>query len=456
MARSTLRLSRTTVAWCVSKSPFSIHHSPFAAVLLLATAALAAPAANYDEAKVGTYTLPDPLRFEDGRIVAQAKGWPARRAEILELFRAHVYGRSPGKPAELRFELLEEDANALKGTATRRQVAIHFAGPNGKGSMELLVYLPRQPRRPAPVMCILNFQGNHAVCNDPAIRLSKQWMAERYKGVVNHRATEAARGSEADRFPIERIIAAGFGLATAYYGDLDPDDDDDSFRNGVHPLFDPPGQRPADAWGAIGAWAWGLSRAMDYLETDPRVDAKRVTVLGHSRLGKTALWAGAQDERFAMVVSNNSGCGGAALSRRRYGETVEVINTRFPHWFCRNFRQYNAREDRCPVDQHELIALIAPRPVYVASAEADRWADPRGEFLACLGADPVYRLLGTAGLPVKDMPPVGTPVTGTIAYHIRPAKHDMTPYDWDRYLALAAELKPAGGHGEEPRTKPKD
>ncbi|MGI9288168.1 MAG: hypothetical protein ACR2P1_22475 [Pseudomonadales bacterium] len=373
------------------------------------------------------YDLPDPLVKQDGTPVTDARQWWfERRPEILELFATEVYGTTPDAELTVSTELVEQDASALAGMATRKQVRITFSNGAISQAMELLVYLPNSVQGSAPAFLALNFRGNHSIHPDPAILQS----------------TDAERGERVRRWPVERIIERGYALATVYYGDLDPDIDD-GFQNGIHPLFYAEGQTQPrdDEWGAIGAWAWGLSRAMDYLQTDADINSERVAIMGHSRLGKTALWAGAQDTRFALVISNDSGAVGAALARRDIGEakgeTVNIINLLFPHWFANNFVQYGNNEGLLPVDQHMLIALMAPRPVYVASAVEDLWADPEGEFLSALHASNVYRLLGREGLTAMQQPPVDQVVTSIIGYHVRSGEHDVTDFDWERFMDFA-------------------
>jgi hypothetical protein len=393
---------------------------------------------NYDEAKVPPYTLPDPLTTSKGKKVTDRATWmKLRRPELLKIFEENEYGRMPGKPQHLQFRTPEIDANAIGGTAVRKQIQVSFSSRQAGPSMNILMYLPKERSHPVPVFVGLNFRGNHTIQSDPAILLSKGWIPEG-EGVVDHRATDKARGTDAKSWPVELILSRGYGVATIYAGDLAPDDKD-HYQEGVFPLLQKPGepQPRADESGAIGLWAWGLSRALDYLQTDHDVDAHRVIVIGHSRMAKAAIWAGARDPRFAAVVSNESGEGGAALSHRIYGETIRHLNDMFPHWFCGNYKKYNDRESELPFDQHELIALVAPRPLYVASAEGDQWSDPHGEFLGAKNADPVYRLLGTDGLGAENMPPLSQPIMTTLGYHIRPGKHNITPYDWEQYLAWA-------------------
>jgi hypothetical protein len=389
----------------------------------------------YDEAKVPRYTLPEVLTLRNGQPVRDAKTWTSRRRpEILAVYESEVYGKSPTKPAKLNYEVKSVDKSVLNGKAARKLVTVFFSEKPGAPKMDLLLYLPAAATKPVPVILGLSFSGIHTVANDPGVPLAEQWVRD-----AKQVALEKTRGASVQQWQVDKILAAGYGLATVYYGQIEPDFVG-GMKYGIRPLFFKPGQlEPADdEWGAIAAWAWAASRAMDYLEKDKNVDSKRVALFGHSRLGKAALWAGAQDPRFSIVISNESGEGGAAISRRDYGERTKDLNTRFPHWFDGNYKKYSAREDEMPFDSHMLLALIAPRGLYVASAEGDQWSDPKGEFLGAAGASPVWELFAKKGIGTMEMPGLHQPVGDTVRYHIRAGKHDVTEYDWEQYLKFAA------------------
>jgi dienelactone hydrolase len=368
-------------------------------------AVLAAPGADLK--------LPDVLLATNGTLITTPEAWRTmRRAEVLELFRENVYGRMPiGKPESLKFEITESATNAMEGKATRKQVRIAYRGPGGAGAIRLVLFVPKERPRPAPAFLL--------ICN---------------RSVTN---IDPSRQIRSDFWPAEQIVARGYAAAAFFNGDVVADKHDE-FKSGVHAIFDPPSGRQSNSWGTIAAWAWGASRVMDYFESDPRIDARHVAVVGHSRGGKTALWAGAEDERFAFVISNDSGSTGAAIARHKKGEQIANINKGFPHWFSENYKRYNGREDALPVDQHMLVALMAPRLVYVASAAEDTWADPTNEFLATVHASPVYELLGLKGVSGDKFPPLDSPLhAGRIGYHVRSGKHNLTLYDWQQFMDFA-------------------
>jgi len=375
---------------------------------------------NYDESRVGTFELPDPLAGAGGQ-VRNSAGWASRRAEILELFREHVYGRSPGKPDRLTFEVVERNDRAMDGAATLQRVSVISTQQGRTHRFQLTLFLPRPSSGPSrastdgrvPVFLLLN--------NRPPTN------------------TDPSRKEKSGFWPAEQVIARGFGIAALQVGELAPDKNE-TFRQGVIQTFEgtSEGSRAPDAWGALAAWAWGASRAMDWFETQAGVDARRVAVVGHSRGGKAALWAGAEDQRFAMVVSNESGESGAALSRRNVGETIARITTSFPYWFAANYRSFAGREASMPVDQHLLLALTAPRALYVASADEDLWSDPRGEFMGLAHTSPVFGLWGDPAIAADAMPALEQPLrSGRRGYHIRRGPHNLTPYDWDRFMDFA-------------------
>lgn len=392
----------------------------------------------YDESKVPDFEVPNPLLTFKGKKINSVKKWEkVRRPELLHYFKNKVYGKIPKSLGMDSYTVLDQDNNALNGKAKRKQIALSFKHNNKSLSFTILLYLPKDTQNP-PLFLGYNFYGNHTITNDEAVLISTAWARNNESfGIKNNSLDEASRGKRTHRWAIEKILDAGYGLATIYYGEVDPDTND--FSDGIHSLLYNKNQTQPkpDEWGSIAAWSWGMSRALDYFEKDQDVNAGKVIAFGHSRLGKTSLWAGATDQRFAGVISNNSGCGGAALSKRKFGETIGRINHSFPHWFCDNFNEYNDHEEALAVDQHQLLSLIAPRPLYVASAEGDQWADPKGEFLSAYYASPVWDLYNKQGIEDMQMPEVNEPIHNTVSYHIRSGKHDVTDYDWENYIKWA-------------------
>ena len=385
---------------------------------------------NYTEAKVGEYTLPDLLTLADGEPVRDAATWYAkRRPKIVKLFEENQYGRSPGRPADMTFDVFDQATPAFEGKATRRQVTIYFSKDKDGPQMDLLIYLPPGADKPVPLLLNLGFSANNTAVKDPGVKVGTFWDRRQNKRVP------ATRGF--GYLNVVPVVEKGFGIATFNYSDVDPDAPG-AVAHGVRKLHLREGQtEPApDEWGSIAAWAWGLSRAVDYFETDEDVDARRIAIMGVSRLGKTVLWAGAQDTRIAMVIASCSGEGGAALSRRSYGETIGHLTapTRYPYQFCANYGKWADNVDAFPVDAHMLIALIAPRPVLLQTGNTDKWSDPYGEFLAAVAAEPVYELLGQQGLGTDQMPAAEEPILHTIGYFMHDGGHGPRPTDFPVFL----------------------
>lgn len=375
---------------------------------------------NYREADVPEFALPDPLQSSSGKAVTAAE-WPQRRAELLQQFRDHVYGQRPDTAYRVQFSTVAERSGVFDGSVDARQVRITVSAGEEEYSFSLLVFEPRDA------------SSATAVKHPAIVHLNNREFP----------TLESAINEPSDFWPVREICEQGFIAAAVSTHEIDPDKAG-QFENGIRGfLAQASGETPDDhAWAALSAWGWGVSRAVDYLLTLPSVDPQRIAVVGHSRGGKAALWAAAEDTRIAVAYSNNSGCGGAALSRRQFGETVARITTAFPHWFCGQFSSYANREDELPIDQHELIGLIAPRAVYVTSATDDLWADPRGEYLSLLHAAPVFQLLGKQAISNPEMPAADQPrYVGRTGYHIRSGGHGLTTADWQNFMRFVKQLE---------------
>jgi len=379
--------------------------------------------------------LPEVLTGFDGSRIASTDQWlHHRRPELKALFEHYMYGHAPPRPVKPAHRLLHATADLFGGQATLKEVSLAL-GPGDAPRLQLLLVLPTHVPRPAPVFVGLNFAGNHALLHEKSVGLTTNWIPNRYPGVVDNRATDQGRGTQRDVWCVEECVRRGFALATAFSGDVEPEVPDApvSLRQWYRR------QEPSASydWGAVAAYAWTLQRIVDYVAEEPSIDSRRIALFGHSRNGKAALLAAALDERVALVISHQAGCGGTAPSRGKIGESVKQINDRFPHWFSARFHQFNDCPEKLPFDQHCLIALCAPRPVLLSNATDDVWANPAGQFAMLQAADPVYRLLGADGLRAAALPPLGQVTSGNLAFFLRAGKHATTPEDWRAFLDFA-------------------
>ena len=384
---------------------------------------------NYDESKVPAYTLPDPLVLQSGERVKDAATWyNQRRKELIELFETEQFGKIPGR-SDISFKVFDAGTPVFDGKAIRKQVTIYLTKDTSDYRADLLIYVPAGLNKPAPLLLMLDFFPNSMTFDDPGIKQGTMW------GRDGERVPATGRGF--GFFNAGKFLSAGIGVAAVYYGDIEPDFME-GIKYGIRGYYLKPGQDyPApDEWGAISAWSWGLSCVMDYLETDPQVNAGEVALYGASRLGKTVLWTGARDDRFGMVIASCSGEGGAALSRRQYGETIKhmIDSTRFLYQFCTNRVKYGDDPDTCPVDAHMLVSLMAPRPLLLQTGDTDYWSDPKGEFEAAVAAGPVYELLGKKGLETDVWPAAGTPVLNDLGYFMHSGGHGTLPADYDIFI----------------------
>ena len=385
--------------------------------------------ANYTEAKVGSYSLPDPLKCLDGQIVKDPQTWfNKRRKEIVNLFEQNQFGVIPEDKIEINYDVLEKEGSAFDNTALRSQVTLDLSGNQKEKKIDLLYYIPANATKPVPVLLYISFQANSQLIDDPQIEEGFVWNREKQR-------VPAGRKSFFGKFDVRNILESGFGFATVYYGDIEPDFAD-GYKYGVRSLFKDSSKDKSDSWGSIAVWSWGLSRILDYFKRDNKVNANCVIIMGASRLGKTVLWAGALDERFAAVIPVCSGESGASLSRRNYGETIAHIAapTRYYYWFAPKYQDYGKDVNSLPVDGHMLISLIAPRPLLLITGDTDKWSDPYGEYLAAKAAEPVYELLGKQGLETKKMPSPGKPVLNDIGFYMHDGGHGLIKEDWNVIL----------------------